>query len=325
MAVGYASVAGLAWLGKRTTGRPVTLIIGNAQASRFQKASAADRAAAVKFLRRGDVEIKNWYRTGRRGGTARDAHLKVWAVLETDDQVTAALVGSANLTRQGLVNNEEACAEASGADLVDIERRMIALRGEAWDCRGRIIGYLKPDAPPVARNAPRRRLGPSPADVGGARQNSAPLQQPGAHRPNPDAVPLSAPQQTAARSVDGSGTSHAPRRPAGGTRPVHVPTPPPSRSRRLLTRLLAGLGMALTWLGRAAGFLLEAMVIGLVELFAEPPQRGGSRSRHRGGRYRGGRYRGGQRHGGQYRGGRSRGRQYRGSSNGRSRRRYNSW
>ena len=137
VAVGYASVAGVAWLGARTVGRPVKLIIGNAQASRFQKATAADRAAAVEFLRRGDVEVKNWYQTGRRGGTARDAHLKVWAVLGTDDQVAAALVGSANLTRQGLVNNEEACVEASGADLVDIERQMTALGDEAWDCRER--------------------------------------------------------------------------------------------------------------------------------------------------------------------------------------------
>ena len=94
----------------------------------------------------------------------RDAHLKVWAVLGIDDQVTAALVSSANLTRQGLVNNEEVCAEVSGADLVDIERRMIALRGEAWDCCERIVGYLEPDAPPVAPNpgswAERRVLRP---------------------------------------------------------------------------------------------------------------------------------------------------------------------
>ena len=52
VAVGYASVAGLAWLGKRTTGRPVTLIIGNAQASRFQKASAAARKPFI-FLSAG--------------------------------------------------------------------------------------------------------------------------------------------------------------------------------------------------------------------------------------------------------------------------------
>ena len=50
VAVGDASVAGLAWLGKRSVGRPVTLIIGNAQASRFQRATEADRGAAVEFL-----------------------------------------------------------------------------------------------------------------------------------------------------------------------------------------------------------------------------------------------------------------------------------
>ena len=68
--------------------------------------------------------------------------------------------------------------------------------------------------------------------------------------------------------------------------------------------------MALTWLGKAVGFLLVAMVAGLVELFSEPPQRGGRR---------------GQYGGGQYRGGRSRGGQYRGGYNRRSRRRYDYW
>ncbi|MCY3925903.1 MAG: phospholipase D family protein [bacterium] len=135
VAVGYASVAGLAWLGERTVGRPVALIIGNAQASRFQKATAADKGAAVEFLRRRDVEVRNWYRTGRGGGAASDAHLKVWAVLGPGGHATAALVGSANLTRQGLFENVETCVEASDADLPVLRQQITALREAAWDCR----------------------------------------------------------------------------------------------------------------------------------------------------------------------------------------------
>ncbi len=168
VAVGYASVAGLAWLGERTVGRPVTLIIGNAQASRFQKATAADRGAVFEFLRRRDVEVRNWYRTGRGGRAASDAHLKVWAVLGPGGHVTAALVGSANLTRQGLFENVETCVEASDADLPALRHQITALREVAWDCRERITGYL--GAKPArdgggetrhARTAPR-----SSSDVG---------------------------------------------------------------------------------------------------------------------------------------------------------------
>ena len=202
VAVGYASVAGLAWLGERTVGRPVKLIIGNAQASRFKEASAADRAAAVKFLRRGDVEVKNWYRTGRRGGTARDAHLKVRAVLGSDGGATAALVGSANLTRQALYKNVETCVEASDPDLPGLRRQITGLRDVAWDCRERIVGYLESDIPPIAPNVPRPRRGPSPPAVGGARQSSVPLQQPAARGSNSDAGPSSAPQQTAPGTID---------------------------------------------------------------------------------------------------------------------------
>lgn len=154
VAVGYASAYGLAWLGKRTSGRSVTLLIGNAQPSRFEQASAATRAEALDFLHRHDVEVKNWYRTERAGKEASTAHLKVWAACHPrhpGDVVTAALVGSANLSDKGLHRNVEVCVEVAGKDLGDVMRQIKPLFKEAQDCRQRIIGYLERETSPVGK------------------------------------------------------------------------------------------------------------------------------------------------------------------------------
>lgn len=317
VAVGYASVAGLAWLAKRTAGRPVTLLIGNAQASRFQKASAADRMATLEFLHRGDVEVKNWYQTGRDGRPARDAHLKAWVVIGPGGDVVAGLSGSANLTRRGLFENIESYGEVSGVDLLDLQQKVAVFRERAWDCRDRIIGYLEPNAPPISPNAPRARLGPSSRGARRVPPSTTVPQQPLARGAISGTGPPS--QQGPRRSVDDSGTSQA-RRWAPGPQPVHVPSSlPPSRSRRLFKGLLTELGLVLTGLGAAIAWLLKAMVEGLVELLSEllseSPQRGRSRGGYRGGRSRGR----------QYGGGHSRGRQFRRGYNRRARRRYDYW
>ena len=57
MAVGYASVAGIAWLAERAGDRPVTLFIGNVRPNHFKEMSDKNRDAAIRFLRRGDVEV----------------------------------------------------------------------------------------------------------------------------------------------------------------------------------------------------------------------------------------------------------------------------
>ena len=157
VAVGYASVYGLEWLAERTRGRQVTLLIGNAQPSRFKKGSDAQRAAALDFVRRPDVQVKNWYRTGRAGGVASDAHLKVWAVCDRHDVVTAALVGSANLSKSGLYQNVEVCVEASGKDLTKVVQQIKPLFDEAWDYGPKLIGYLESGASPSWKG--RRELG----------------------------------------------------------------------------------------------------------------------------------------------------------------------
>jgi len=122
-----------------------------------KKASADDRAAALEFLRRRDVEVKNWYRKRRGGEAASEAHLKVWAVCDRQNVVTAALVGSANLSEQGLMYNVEVCVEASGKDVRAVVNQIDPLFKDAWDYRERVIRYLEGETPPGWKG--RRGLG----------------------------------------------------------------------------------------------------------------------------------------------------------------------
>ena len=99
VAVGYATPAGLAWLADRTRNRRVLLMIGNTQPRYWQNPSPADHAAAVAFLSRTDVEVRNWYRTSKSRHGEASAHLKVWAIHDRGNAVSV-LVGSGNLTRE---------------------------------------------------------------------------------------------------------------------------------------------------------------------------------------------------------------------------------
>ncbi len=75
MTVGFASAFGLAWLGERTAGRPVGLLIGDIRKG-FSTCTEADRLAAIRFIQRKDVSVRNWYR--KRGGY-QVAHAKAAA------------------------------------------------------------------------------------------------------------------------------------------------------------------------------------------------------------------------------------------------------
>ena len=74
--VGFASALGVASLNERTAGRQVRLLIDDTRTG-FANYSDADRRAAVLFIRRPDVSVRNWYR--KRGGY-RTAHAKTWIV-----------------------------------------------------------------------------------------------------------------------------------------------------------------------------------------------------------------------------------------------------
>ena len=137
VAVGYASVKGIAWLCRHTAKRPVTLLIGNCRKNHFTKWSRDDQASAVTFLNRPDVEVKNWY---KKRPTPSEAHMKVWVAQTTT--TPRVLLGSANLTGAGLFRNREAVAEAAEPDRRQIANSVDELVGKSWDVRARLLGYL---------------------------------------------------------------------------------------------------------------------------------------------------------------------------------------
>ena len=153
MAVGYASVAGIAWLAERAGDRPVTLFIGNVRPNHFAEMSDKDRDTAIGFLRRDDVQVLTWYQKRRDDRPAREAHLKVWAVMAESSRrrgrrgaVEAMLVGSGNLTKAGLFHNEEAFAHAAGEDRQRIGTQLERLRSHQWTRKDKILEYITPEA-----------------------------------------------------------------------------------------------------------------------------------------------------------------------------------
>ena len=147
VAVGYSSVVGLAWLARRTRNRRVRLLIGDCRSTYFRHAKAEDREEAIAFLERPDVVVQNWYK--RHGGPS-EAHLKVW--IAHDSPRPAALSGSANLTIQGLYHNKELVTGIADAEVDQAVERVEALFADAWDVKGRLLGYITgSDGPRSAR------------------------------------------------------------------------------------------------------------------------------------------------------------------------------
>ena len=140
---GYASVWGLAWLHKRTTDRPVTLIIGDAKQSRFDKAAEEDKETALEFLDRRDVQVMNWY-SKNTPGRESIAHAKAWIV--RDSGKSAVLLGSANLTKQGLRHNFEMMAAAADRETPKLLEALEEINSKAFDAADRIKGYLESES-----------------------------------------------------------------------------------------------------------------------------------------------------------------------------------
>lgn len=101
VAVGYASVWGLAWLGRHTQGRSVELLIGDCRKHRFKAGTETDQKTAREFLSRDDVALRNWY---TKRDQERSAHIKAWQTTDSTGQIRI-LSGSANLSQQGLRSN----------------------------------------------------------------------------------------------------------------------------------------------------------------------------------------------------------------------------
>lgn len=167
VAVGFASAFGLSWLNQRTSGRPVRLLIGDTRTG-FDKHKDTDRLGAIRFLQRSDVQVRSWY--SKRGGY-RTAHAKAWSV-ETDKHLGtpgSVLVGSANLTKQGLFKNFEMLAVAAPSEHENLFVEMRRVFQEGWNVESDLLDKLghpnqptpqSPTHPPARGHAPRH-TGPS--------------------------------------------------------------------------------------------------------------------------------------------------------------------
>ena len=153
--VGYASAFGLRWLNERTRRRDVSLLIGDVETG-FRNFTEDDRKPAVEFLRRPDVQVRQ----------CSTLHAKAWLV-QPDPAVPAAgavLVGSANLTKQGLLHNVEMLSVVPESEHVRLYAEMHAAFRSSWDIRDSLLVRLReeptspwsgPAAPTTAK--PRRK------------------------------------------------------------------------------------------------------------------------------------------------------------------------
>lgn len=123
-------------------------MIGNTQSKWWKNFSSSDAQQAEHFIHRDDTEVRNWYRTSKSKAGAAEAHLKVWIIRPTVDN-PSALVGSANLTSQGLDKNIEIMVEATGSDLHSTIKTAEDCWREAWDCSERLLEYLSQSPSPL--------------------------------------------------------------------------------------------------------------------------------------------------------------------------------
>lgn len=184
---GYASVWGLAWLQENARTRRVTLIIGDTRDSRFQNATDSDRREALVFLRRRDVRVLNWYRTARSSLGASMVHAKSWIVADPKKtSALAAMIGSANLTKEGLQNNWEMMARVAEDELPRLWSQLDGfLTGRSgnkvpWDAAERLVGIIEASGRDAerAKSTRVRRSGAKPAPV-----RRSPAKRPPAKRP----------------------------------------------------------------------------------------------------------------------------------------------
>lgn len=189
VAVGYASVWGLAWMQRYTSGRRVTLLIGETRSQHFAKATNAERSKAITFLQRKDVRVLNWYRTAKAAQGQSMLHAKAWIIAdEKSHGARAALVGSANLTKSGLEKKWEIMAVAADHELSRIWTQLNRfLKGgngnkPPWDAKERLIDQVRTGGETKPKPAPKTSTPatkPATAKAPSARQPSKPAKKKG--------------------------------------------------------------------------------------------------------------------------------------------------
>ena len=134
----------MGWLHQRTRHRPVRLLIGDLRTG-FDRWSEDDRKAALAFLAREDVSVRGCY--------APDGmlHSKVWIALDPEgsDEPSSVLVGSANLTRNGLFKNDETVARSAPEEYRRIHNELARSMRRSWDAKAELMVRLGRDATDV--------------------------------------------------------------------------------------------------------------------------------------------------------------------------------
>ena len=163
---GYASLGGLSWLGERTEGRPVSLVIGDMSKRHFDKATPRICESAALFLARSNVSVltkKMRNKPEDVGKPVPIVHAKAWMIRPTVRSTPRVLCGSANLTFQGMYRNLEMMCAAQRDDARrlwdEMDELLKASRNATPTLLENIAALLPqtaPSHPQTGRGGPRR-------------------------------------------------------------------------------------------------------------------------------------------------------------------------
>lgn len=151
---GYVSPSGLDWLARKAASRQVSLVVGDLDRSNLRGGSASSRSSAARFLQRSDVRAFAWKHAAPGRGPDIICHAKLWAVVGGKD-LSAALVGSANLTYTGMNLHFEIMVPAADAYLGHLSNQMSWLLQNSENAKEKILKGMR--GAPRGKPPPRRR------------------------------------------------------------------------------------------------------------------------------------------------------------------------
>ncbi len=177
---GYVSIWGLAWLQRNAPRRPTRVIVGDLRAYRLGLGTAEERDLATDFLNRPDTELLCWYTKKQAKNRTEDImHAKAWITRKTWPQKQAMLIGSSNLTQQGLRNNFELMAEARHQDIRNlVEHYVDNMIKKSYNAAPRVVEYINNGATRTRKKTVKKtpvQAEPDERRVGTKRGQTTPL------------------------------------------------------------------------------------------------------------------------------------------------------
>lgn len=175
VATEHTSLWGIAWLHRHTPGRRVELLIAYPQGRLFWRAHPKDYQAALDFLGRDDVEVRNW----RKADDSRAGiYMNGWLV--NDGGGHHLMIGDANLSKRsfgqsqgqrnslgfgreqdfaeehrlGRGNNPKLLRELDGTELDDAVAYMDNAYAVANDCRERLARDIREEQQLLVKQSP---------------------------------------------------------------------------------------------------------------------------------------------------------------------------